>query len=194
MRLRSFLWFLLLSCGIMGTMPQTWAQQSEPDGRAARRRGGTETAARTAIPETSLRQDVLRVETAVFEDDRPFTVLSLGELGVLVVMNQNAIGTSAPGRSLAFYDENLQLRWRTSVEVEAEYQYIGYRLGTDSLYFALSCLPHYKSERPLAALSVCLADGTWRMSYLPVELPAKLEILSLNMRTDGWGGLALAKN
>lgn len=196
MRLRPFLCLLLLCSGIIGWMPAARAQQSEPDGRAARRRNMPETAARTHISETSLRRDVLRVETAVFEDDRPFTVLPLNELGVAVVMNQNAIGESESisGRSLAFYDENLRLRWQTSIEVEAEYQYIGYRLGSDSLHFALSCLPHYKSARPLAALSVCLADGAWRLRYLPVELPAKLEILSVQMRRDGWGVLSMEKD
>lgn len=178
----------------MGWVPQARAQQSETGGRTARRRHVPETTARTHVSETNLRRDLLRVETAVFEDDRPFTVLPLNELGVAVVMNQNAIGSSGSGRSLAFYDENLLLRWQTSIEVEAEYQYIGYRLGADSLHFALSCLPHYKSERPLASLSVCLADGAWRLSYLPVALPAKLEILSLQMRDGGWGFLCMEKD
>lgn len=194
MRLRSFLWLLLLLGGIAGWMPEARAQRPEPDGRTARRRNVPEANARTHVSETSLRRDVLRVETAVFEDDRPFTVLPLNELGVAVVMNQNAIGSSGSGRSLAFYDENLLLRWQTSIEVEAGYQYIGYRLGADSLHFALSCLPHYKSERPLAALSVCLADGAWQLRYLPVALPAKLEILSLQMRDGGWGFLSMEKD
>lgn len=144
--------------------------------------------------EQRLRQDVLRIEVPVFEDDFPFSVLPLSQLGVAVVSNQNELGSTAPRRSIAFYDENLQPRWQTAVEIAAEYQYLGYRLGEDSLYFALSCLPHYKSQYPLASLTVCLADGAWRLTYRPVELPPKLEILSMQMREDGWGWLALEKN
>lgn len=177
------------------------AQGVDQDGRPLRKRGGATQAARSMASaqasagiDDRLRQNFLRVETPVFEDDRPFSVLPLGELGVAVVMNQNELGRPKPQRSLAFYDENLQLRWQAAVEVAAEYQYLGYRLGADSLYFALSCLPHYKSEQPLASLTVCLADGAWRVTYLPVALPAKTEILSMQMHADGWGWLALEKD
>lgn len=170
------------------------AQDGRSD-RQSRKRDASAVAPRPADADAQrLRQDVLRIETPVFEDDLPFSVLPLAQLGVAVVTNQNELGQSAPRRSIAFYDENLQLRWQTAVEIAPEYQYLGYRVGEDSLYFALSCLPHYKSQYPLASLTVCLADGTWRLTYRPVQLPPKLEILSMQMREDGWGWLALDKN
>ncbi|MDE6439442.1 MAG: hypothetical protein K2K51_00230, partial [Bacteroidales bacterium] len=170
------------------------AQDGRSD-RQAHKRNAPAVAPRPAdADEQRLRQDVLRIEIPVFEDDVPFSVLPLAQLGVAVVTNQNELGQSTPQRSIAFYDENLQLRWKTAVEIAAEYQYLGYRVGEDSLYFALSCMPHYKSPYPLASLTVCLADGAWRLAYRRVELPPKLEILSMQMREDGWGWLALEKD
>ena len=192
MRRCLFLLCLLLAGG-MGSSSQAQDGRSE---RTARKRAVSATVAThpAGADEQRLRQDVLRIEVPVFEDDFPFSVLPLSQLGVAVVSNQNELGSTAPRRSIAFYDENLQPRWQTAVEIAAEYQYLGYRLGEDSLYFALSCLPHYKSQYPLASLTVCLADGAWRLTYRPVELPPKLEILSMQMREDGWGWLALEKN
>ena len=192
MRRCLFLLCLLLAGG-MGSSSQAQDGRSE---RTARKRAVSATVAThpAGADEQRLRQDVLRIEVPVFEDDFPFSVLPLAQLGVAVVTNQNELGSTAPRRSIAFYDENLQPRWQTAVEIAAEYQYLGYRLGEDSLYFALSCLPHYKSQYPLASLTVCLADGAWRLTYRPVELPPKLEILSMQMREDGWGWLALEKN
>ncbi len=165
--------------------------------------------------ESAARQsDVLRIEIPVFEDDLPFSVFPLSELGVLVVMNQNALPGSGAAvasgagsvsgsrsearsksgsRSLDFYDENLQRRWHSDVVIGGEYQYVGFRQGCDSLYFALSCLPHHASERPLARLAVCISDGAWRLDYLPVEISTHTEILSLKMGEDGWGFLAKEK-
>ena len=192
MRRCLFLLCLLLAGG-MGSSSQAQDGRSE---RTARKRAVPATVAThpAGADEQRLRQDVLRIEVPVFEDDFPFSVLPLAQLGVAVVTNQNELGSTAPRRSIAFYDENLQPCWQTAVEIAAEYQYLGYRLGEDSLYFALSCLPHYKSQYPLASLTVCLADGAWRLNYRAVELPPKLEILSMQMREDGWGWLALEKS
>lgn len=161
------------------------------------------------------KNDVLRVETPVFEDDLPFSVFPLSNLGVLVVMNQNALtGSASVGsgstasastsraearskrgyRTLDFYDENLQLRWHSEVEIGSEYQYVGLRQGRDSLYLALSSLPHHASEHPLARLAICLADGAWRLDYPEVELSSHTEILSLHIGELDWGFLAKEKN
>lgn len=189
---RCLLLLCLLLAGQIGGI--SLAQDGRSD-RTARKRDAPAVAPRPAdVDEQRLRQDVLRIEIPVFEDDLPFSVLPLAQLGVAVVTNQNELGQSTPRRSIAFYDENLQLRWKTAVEIAAEYQYLGYRAGEDSLYFALSCLPHYKSQYPLASLTVCLADGAWRLNYRAVELPPKLEILSMQMREDDWGWLALDKD
>lgn len=168
--------------------------------------------------------DVLRVEIPVFEDDLPFSVFPLSNLGVLVVMNQNALpgsgstsgfgsaGSASTSRSeprsdsrsearsksgyrtLDFYDENLQQRWHSEVEIGSEYQYVGLRQGCDSLYLALSALPHHASERPLARLAVCLSNGAWRLDYPAVELSPHTEILSLHIGERSWGFLTKEKN
>lgn len=166
------------------------------------------------------KNDVLRVETPVFEDDLPFSVFPLSNLGVLVVMNQNALpGSETASRSgsasasagsastsrvearskrsyrtLDFYDENLQQRWHSEVVIDGEYQYVGLRQGRDSLYLALSSLPHHASEHPLARLAICLADGAWRLDYPEVELSSHTEILSLHIGERDWGFLAKEKN
>lgn len=51
-------------------------------------------------------------ELPVQEDDSPYRVITLGRLGVLVVMEQNDLFAVRPQRGLLFYDENLRKRGR----------------------------------------------------------------------------------
>ncbi|MDE7338644.1 MAG: hypothetical protein K2M92_05070, partial [Bacteroidales bacterium] len=48
-----------------------------------------------------------RAELPVSEDDTPFSLVPLGQLGVMVVMRQNDLFSPRAERKLYFYDENL---------------------------------------------------------------------------------------
>lgn len=112
----------------------------------------------------------VRTEISVAEDDSPFSVLTLGRLGITVVMRQNDLFSSRSERKLYFYDENLVLRWQADLPMESTYNYLGYEVEPDSIRFVLTVLPE-KSELPaFLEIAVCLADGNFSKRYHSVDV------------------------
>ncbi len=98
-------------------------------------------------------------EIPVQENESPFRVLTLGKLGVLVMMEQNDLFSSTPQRSLYFYDENLHKRWQSDLAIESRFHYAGQRVEEDSLRFALVAVSDKKGGPELCELALSIADG-----------------------------------
>lgn len=103
----------------------------------------------------------MRAEISVFEDDQPFSILTLGRMGLLVVMKQNDLNASRPQRMVYFYDENLEQRWTAALPVESHYNFLGYRMEADSVRFAMTALPERCDGVGFKEIAVCLADGAF---------------------------------
>lgn len=187
--------FFLLAC-LMALYTPTMAQNNRNSKKVESK--GNESSLSKSLSESqkSLSSDYspLRIEIEVAEDDIPYAILPVDKLGVVVVMSLNELGSRNPRRRISFYDQNLDRRWTSTLSIEPEYQFISYRMDEDSIYFALTCLPNFKSASPLLKVSLCIADGTWQKTYFKVDIPAKTEILSLQMLKDRWGFLAMNKN
>ncbi|MCM1531634.1 MAG: hypothetical protein NC048_03725 [Bacteroides sp.] len=135
-------------------------------------------------------------ELAVAENDSPFRVLTLGQLGMLVVMEQNDLYASKPQRSLYFYDENLHKRWQSELPMESRFRYAGHRVEQDSLRFALFA-PAGKKEQPeFLELAVCLADGRYNFHTHKVDAESlgKAEFAEFKLSSGKWHFLVLQKN
>ncbi len=140
-------------------------------------------------------QAPVRVEIPVLEDDSPFTLVPLEELGVLVVMRQNDLFSPEPERRLYFYDENLAKRWEAALPIESLYNYVGYRVEADSLRFVLTSLPG-KSDLPsFLEVAVCKADGRFALRYHSVEVSRlhKASVESFAIADSAWYFLARNK-
>lgn len=134
-------------------------------------------------------------EIPVRENDAPFQVLTLGKIGVLVVMEQNDLYVAKPQRSLYFYDENLKKRWQADVSMESRFRYAGHVQEEDSIRFAL--LATDKRESPeFLELAVCMADGRYRFKEHAVaaDFLAKAEFAEFKISNGKWHFLVLQKN
>ena len=105
---------------------------------------------------------VARAELPVVEDDDPFSVLTVGQLGLLVVMKQNDLFSVRPQRMVYFYDENLKQRWATNLELESSYSFLGYRIEADSVRFVLASIWNRDDLPSFLEVPLCLADGNYR--------------------------------
>lgn len=108
---------------------------------------------------------VQRVELPVSEDDQTYSILTLDDLGVMVVMKQNDLFSARPQRWIYFYDQNLQQRWATALEVESFYNFLGFERESDSMRFFLSSLPSRPQGAAFLDIAVCLADGSYSKHY-----------------------------
>ncbi len=151
-------------------------------------------------------EDAVRAELPVAEGDSPFEVITLGQMGVLVVMRQNEIASfesnrrgEQPWRSIWFYDENLRQRWRADIEVSSAYRYLGHRAEADSVRFVLAALPEKadKKETPVfLELAVCMADGRYRLREHSLETASLQKASVAGIRPAGryWYFLAVQKS
>lgn len=138
---------------------------------------------------------VARAELPVAEDDDPFSILTMGEMGLLVVMKQNDLFSERPQRSVYFYDENLQQRWVAHLETESEYSFLGYGMEADSVRFVLAALGG-KDRVSMLEIALCLADGRYRKLYhdIPAGNMEKADILDFSIQPGGWHFLAAEKS
>lgn len=139
---------------------------------------------------------VTRVELPVVEGDEPFSVLTLGQFGLVVVMKQNDLYASKPQRSVYFYDENLQQRWVAHLETESEYSFLGYRQEPDSLRFVLASVYDEPDAASFLEIALCLADGRYSKRYHEVAAEdfGKSNVLDFRIQDDAWHMLALRKS
>ena len=139
---------------------------------------------------------VARAELPVVEGDEPFSVLTLGQFGLVVVMKQNDLYAAKPQRSVYFYDENLQQRWVAHLETESEYSFLGYRQEADSLRFVLASVYDDSDVASFLEIALCLADGQYRKRYHEVAADdfGKSNILDFKIQDDAWHILALRKS
>ncbi len=135
-------------------------------------------------------------ELPVQEDDSPYRVITLGRLGVLVVMEQNDLFAVRPQRGLFFYDENLRKRWQADVEMESRFRYAGHRVEEDTIRFALLADSERKEGPEFAELAVCLADGrhVFRVRSVAAASLKKAGFAEFKLRPPFWHFLALQKN
>lgn len=111
-----------------------------------------------------------RAELPVSEDDTPFALVPLDQLGVMVVMRQNDLFSSRAERKIYFYDENLALRWETALATESAYSYAGYEIEEDSVRFFLTILPEKNTLPAFLEIAVCMADGAYSKRYHRVDV------------------------
>lgn len=111
-----------------------------------------------------------RAEIPVTEDDTPFSIVSLGRLGVMAVMRQNDLFSPRAERRLYFYDENLALRWESALATESVYRYACYGMEEDSVRFFLTSLPEKTPLPAFLEIAVCVADGTYSKRYHTVDV------------------------
>lgn len=111
-----------------------------------------------------------RAELPVSEDDTPFSLVSLGRLGVMAVMRQNDLFSPRAERKLYFYDENLALRWESALATESVYRYACYEIEEDSVRFFLTVLPEKTTLPAFMEIAVCMADGTYAKRYHTVDV------------------------
>ncbi len=139
---------------------------------------------------------VARAELPVVEDDDPFSVLTVGQLGLLVVMKQNDLFSVRPQRMVYFYDENLKQRWATNLELESSYSFLGYRIEADSVRFVLASIWNRDDLPSFLEVPLCLADGNYRKRphEVAVEGLEKGSILSFHILPDSWHFLMLNKS
>lgn len=135
-------------------------------------------------------------EIPVQENDSPFRVLTLGKLGVLVIMEQNDLFASTPQRSLYFYDENLHKRWQSNLAIESRFHYAGQRVEADSLRFALVAVSDKKGGPEFCELALSIADGQYALypRKVAAEALAKAEFAEFKLVGDRWHFLVLQKN
>ncbi|MEG1499205.1 MAG: hypothetical protein RR393_07310 [Bacteroidales bacterium] len=135
-----------------------------------------------------------RVEIDVLANDMPYTVLPLGKMGVLLVMNQNDLISKDPLRYVLFYDENLSRRWVASLIIDPVYNFISYKKEEDSVRFILTSLPDKYTDENFLEISICLADGMYNKRFYSAPMDGKWEILSMQIYDKYWLFLARSKS
>jgi hypothetical protein len=102
----------------------------------------------------TLPQNPFRAESEVLDKEVPYNIFPLGQLGVVTI----SAGT------VAFYDENLKLRWNTGFSLNKSYNCVAYRPLNDSLHFIF-----YNKDK-FVHLWVSCTDGNGAAKYLDITL------------------------